>query len=98
MTPEEQDLLTKYLTHLNILGDDGAFAEFEEWYQMVRYAKGDGASKTVEEASELRYKDVLDAARVFNQLHGNAGSEEGQPTAFPFTSWLNGALNDHKLT
>ena len=30
------------------------------------------APRTVEEASELRYKDALEAARVFNRLQGNS--------------------------
>ena len=69
MTPYEEELLTKYLTQLNILGEDGAFADFEEWYQMVRYANGDGAPRTVEEA--------LGAA-----LQGRPGGRPGlQPAA-----------------
>ena len=75
MTPCEEELLTKYLTHLKILGEDGDFATFEEWYQLVRYANGDGAPRTVEGASELRYKDVLEAARVFNRLQKKTDSE-----------------------
>ena len=38
------------------------------WYQEVRYAQGPGASQTLQETSELRYKEALDAARVFNQM------------------------------
>ena len=38
MTHYEEELLTKYLTHLNILGEDGGFANFEKWYQPVRSA------------------------------------------------------------
>lgn len=68
MTEHEQQLLEKYLTHLNILGDEGCYDSFEEWYQQVRFARGHGAPLTLEEASELRYKDVLAAARVFNRL------------------------------
>ena len=71
MTPYEEELLTKYLSHLNVLGKDGDFADFEDWHQVVRYASGPGAPRTVEEASELRYKDLLDAARMFNRLQGN---------------------------
>ena len=71
MTPYEEELLTKYLSHLNVLGKDGDFADFEDWHQVVRYASGPGAPCTVEEASELRYKDLLDAARMFNRLQGN---------------------------
>ena len=74
MTPYEEELLKNYLTHLNILGEDGDFVDFEDWYQLVRYANGNGAPRTVEEASELRYKDVLEAARVFNRLTGNTES------------------------
>lgn len=72
MTPYEEEILTGYLTHLNVLGEDGDYADFEDWHQLVRYANGPGASRTVEEASELRYKDVLEATRVFNRLQGNS--------------------------
>ena len=65
MTPYEQELLEKYLAHLNIVGHEGDYPDFESWYLAVRYVQGPGAPPTVEEASELRYKDVLDAARVF---------------------------------
>ena len=71
MTGEEKDLLKKYLTHLNVLGKDGSHPHFEAWYQEVRYAQGPNAPQTLMEASELRYKDVLDAARVFNRLQKN---------------------------
>ena len=65
MTGEEQELLEKYLTHLNVIGYEGEYPDFESWYQDVRYAQGPGAPVTLEEASKLRYKDVLDAARGF---------------------------------
>ena len=68
MTGEEKDLLKKYLTHLNVLGKDGSHPHFEAWYQEVRYAQGPNAPHNLMEASELRYKDILDAARVFSQL------------------------------
>ena len=68
MTGEEKELLKKYLTELNVLGPDGSHPHFESWYQEVRYAQGPNAPRTVMEASELRYKDILDAARVFNRL------------------------------
>ena len=68
MTDEEQGLLEQYLTQLNILGEDGTHSDFEAWYQEVRYARGPSAPRTLEEAAELRYKDILDAARLFNQL------------------------------
>ena len=71
MTGEEQDLSEKYLAHRNVIGDEGDYPDFESWYQAVRYAQGPSAPRTVQEASELRYKDILDAARVFNRLQGN---------------------------
>ena len=66
MTGEEQELLEEYLTHLNVIGDEGDYTDFEAWYRTVRYAEGPNAPATLEEASEMRYKDVLDAARAFN--------------------------------
>ena len=68
MTGEEKDLLKKYLTHLNVLDKNGSHPHFEAWYQEVRYAQGPNAPHNLMEASELRYKDILDAARVFSQL------------------------------
>ena len=62
MTPCEVELPTKYLTHLNVLGEDGDFADFEEWYQPVRYAKGPRGAAG--KGSELRCKDVLKTARA----------------------------------
>ena len=50
MTGEEQEFLEKYLTHLNVLGDEGSYPDFEAWYQEVRYAQGPGAPATLEEA------------------------------------------------
>ena len=67
MTPYEKELLEKYLTHLNVLGNEGSYPDFGAWYQEVRYAQGPRAPTTLEEASELRYKDILDAARVFKR-------------------------------
>ena len=32
MTGEEQDLLEKYLAHLNIVGHEGDYPDFESWY------------------------------------------------------------------
>ena len=66
MPPYEQELLEEYLTHLNVIGDEGDYTDFEAWYRTVRYAEGPNAPATLEEASEMRYKDVLDAARAFN--------------------------------
>ena len=43
MTGEEQELLEKYLTELNVLGPDGGHPHFEAWYQEVRYAQGPNA-------------------------------------------------------
>ena len=40
MTSEEQEFLEQYLTHLNVLGDEGAHPDFDAWYQEVRYAQG----------------------------------------------------------
>ncbi len=74
MTAEEQKLLENYLTHLSVLGEEGSYPDFETWYQAVRYAQGPGAPTTLQEASELRYKDVLEAARVFNRLQEKATS------------------------
>ncbi len=68
MTPYEQELLEKYLAHLNVIGHEGDYPDFESWYQAVSYAQGPSAPRTLEEASELRYKDILDVARVFNRL------------------------------
>ena len=67
MTPYEQELLGEYLTHLNVIGHEGDYTDFEAWYRTVRYAEGPNAPATLEEASEMRYKDVLDAARAFNR-------------------------------
>ena len=71
MTPYEQELLEKCLAHQNIIGNEGDYPDFESWYQAVLYAQGPGVPATLEEASELRYKDVLHAARVFNRLQEN---------------------------
>ena len=71
MTGEEKELLKKYLTEQNLLGPDGSYPHIEAWYQEVRYAQGPHAPRTVMEASELRYKDVLDAARAFSRLQGS---------------------------
>ena len=67
MTPYEQELLEKYLAYQNVIGYERDYHDFESWYQAVRYTQGPGAARTVEEASELRYKDILDAARIFNR-------------------------------
>ena len=67
MTPYEQKLLEEYLTHLNVIGDEGDYTDFEAWYRTVRYAQGANAPATLKEASEMRYNDVLDAARAFNR-------------------------------
>ena len=65
MTGEEQELLEQYLTHLNVLGEEGTHPNIDAWYQEVRYARGPDAPQSLEEASELRYKDVLEAAPQF---------------------------------
>ena len=71
MTSEEQELLEQYLTYRNVLGDEGTHPSIDAWYQEVHHAQGPNAPQSLEEASELRYKDVLDAARVFNRLQEN---------------------------
>ena len=76
MTPYEQDLLQKYLAHLNVVGDDGDYPDFEAWYQAVRYAQGPAAPVTLEDACELQFKDVLEAAWVFNRLHATGNQFE----------------------
>ena len=76
MTGEEQERLEQYLTHLNVLGDEGSYPDFGAWYQEIRYAQGPEAPATLEEASELRYKDILDTARVFNRLQENQQAEK----------------------
>ena len=43
MTPDEQELLEKYLAHRNVIGDEGEYPDFESWYQAVRYAQGPGS-------------------------------------------------------
>ena len=65
MTGEKQKLLEKYVSHLNVLGEEGTHPNFDVWYQEVRYTQGPNDVRILEEASELRFKDVLDAARVF---------------------------------
>ena len=40
MTSEEKEVLEQYLTHLNVLGDEGTHPDFDAWYQEVRYAQG----------------------------------------------------------
>ena len=74
MTPCEVELLTRYLTHLNILCEDADFADFEEWYQPVRYAKGPGAPRTVEEAS---------GAALQGRAENSAGRQARQPPLEP---------------
>ena len=68
MTGEEQELLEQYLTHLNVLGEEGTHPNIDAWYQEVRYVLGPNAPQSLEEASELRFEDVLNAARIFNRL------------------------------
>ena len=75
MTLEEQELLKKYLTHLNILGKDGTHPHFEAWYQEVRYAQGPNAPHSVMKASELRHKEILEAARVYDRLVATNSNE-----------------------
>ena len=44
MTSEEQELLEKYLSHLNVLGEEGTHPNLDCWYLEVRYARGPGGS------------------------------------------------------
>ena len=69
MTPYEEEVLVEYLTHLSVLGDQGDCADFEAWYEAVRYAQSPQAPRDLEDSAELRYQDVIDAAQVFNRLH-----------------------------
>ena len=69
MTPYEEDLLAKYLTHSNVIGYEGEYPDVEAWYQAVRYTQSPEAPQDLVDSAELRYKDVLDAAQVFNRLH-----------------------------
>ena len=71
MTEDEQELLEQYLNHLNILGEEGSYRGLEAWRQEVRYARGASAPRTLQETSELRYKDVLDAAKVCSPLEAD---------------------------
>ena len=63
MTPYEEELLVKCLTHLNVLGDEGDCADFEAWHEAVRYAQSPQAPRDLEDSAELRYQEVLDAPR-----------------------------------
>ena len=51
-----------------MLGQEGSHPHFEAWYQEVRYAQGPNAPHNLMEASELRYKDILDAAKLMDQV------------------------------
>lgn len=44
MTPYEQELLERYLTHLNVLSDEGDYPDFEAWYREMHYAQGERRS------------------------------------------------------
>ena len=68
MTSDDQVLLKQYLTHRHVIGYEGDYPDFESWYRAVRYAQGAGVPATLRKACELRYKDALEAARVFNGL------------------------------
>ena len=60
MTGEEKELLKKYLTHLNVLGPDGSHPPLRGLVPGSALALGSNAPRTLHEASELRYKYVLD--------------------------------------
>ena len=65
MTSEEQELLEKYLSHLNVLGEEGTHPTSTPGTWKCATPAAPAAPRTLQEASELRFKDVLDAARVF---------------------------------
>ena len=75
MPPYEQELLEKYLAHRNVIGDEGDYPDFESWYRTVRYAQGPAAPTTLEEASELRYKDSPGRRPGLHRLKENPVSE-----------------------
>ena len=47
----------------------------DDWYQGVGYAQSQNALTNLEEASEMRYKDVLEGPRVVNRLQTAVGSQ-----------------------
>ena len=69
MTPYEEELLARYLTHRNDIGYEGEYPVVEAWYQAVLHAQSREAPRDLEDSAQLRYKYVLDAAQVFNRLH-----------------------------
>ena len=72
MTPYEQELLEKYLAHLNIVGHEGDCPDFEAWYQTVRYAQGPGGAENAGGSQRTA-------------LQGHPGRRPGlQPTAGEF--------------
>ena len=68
MTGEEKDLLKKYLTDRNVLGKDGSIPTSKPGTRKYATPRAQTPPQNLMEASELRYKDILDAARVFSQL------------------------------
>ena len=62
MTGGEQELLEKYLTHLKFPGVDGSYPDLETWYKEVRCARGQPSPDL-----GVAYKDIQDAARIFNR-------------------------------
>ena len=53
------------LSHLNILGGEEAYANFEDRYQAVCNAEGNSATFALQEAAELHFNDIPGAALVF---------------------------------
>ncbi len=76
MASYEQQLQEKYLTNLYMLGEEGSYPNVEIGYQEIRHARGANAPRTLEEAAELRFKDLLDAARLFNQFRRDQATDK----------------------
>ena len=86
MTDYQKQLLGNYLTHLTILGDNACYDSFDQRYQELRFAQGLDAPRSLAEASDLRYKDILPAARVFNASLLRTRTPSSIRWSFPSTS------------
>ena len=73
MTPYEQELLEKYLAHLNVIGYEGDYPDFEAWYQTVRYAQGPGHD------SPYRDQGVREPAQGLGTMSGQTAAAGGCP-------------------
>ena len=65
MTGEKQKLLEKYVSHLNVLGGKAPIPTSKPGTKKSVTPAAPAAPRTLQEASELRFKDILDDARVF---------------------------------